>query len=290
MKIIPKRPKTGSSLSFDLLVWVLLAVLPTVSPLRASAQRKAWVMPQYQETMSIGSAAVGYAFARDTYLSASRYDGWAVGFENDIWTGYDPDRIFRYGRTHASLFFSPMTNRNDGGSTMEMGGCDYAGFLWPAVESSMCDLLIGPAAMFELGILYNQQNSNNPVNMEGYVGAGVCVDNTFRFSLFRYGMAFQATLYMPLAGMGFAPDYDQPYWYMYRYGEYGKALHFITPFNNTTIMQQVGLIFPVKRSRLRVGYTFNYTGNSLGGHSRSIGNGMFTIGCAMRFQTKDWDK
>ena len=269
---------------------VLAAVLMALMPLRADAQRTAWEMPQYMETMSVGSVAVGKAFARDTYLSASSYSGFAIGFEHDSWTGYAPDKLFRYGRLHSDLFFSPMENPVGGGSTMELSGREYIGFMSPIVNCSMCDLLIGPAALFDVGFIYNQQNSNNIFNAEGYLGAGVCVDNTFRFNLFRYGMALQATLYLPFAGIGFAPDYDQPYWYMYKYGDIGKTLHFITPFNNTAFTQQVALVLPVKGNRLRIGYTFDCTANQLGGHSRSIGSGMFTIGCAMRYQTKAWDK
>ena len=279
---------TDSSRCSELLLSVLLAVLLAVPAMRVSAQQKAWGLPQNEEIFRALSVTGGTSFARDTYLSASRYHGWAVGFENDSWTGLNPDKLFRYGRNYSTMFFSPLTNRLDGGSTWEFGGSDYLAFLWPAVECSMCDLLIGPAAMVEGAALYNQQNSNNPVNSAGYLGAGLCVDNTFRFNVFRYFMALQATLYIPIAGIGFAPDYDQPYYYMYKYGTYGKTLHFITPFNNPALTQQVALILPCRGNRIRVGYSFDFMGNSLCGHSRSIGSGMFTLGCAYRFQAKKW--
>lgn len=286
--IILRKLMTDSSRCSDLTV--LLVVLLAVLPLRVSAQQRAWGLPEYEETFRTMSVTGGTTFARDTYLSASRYHGWAIGFENDSWIGFNPDKLFRYGRNYSAMFFSPLTNRLDGGSTWEFGGADYLAFLWPAVECNACDLLIGPAAMVEGSILYNQQNSNNPVNYVGYLGAGICVDNTFRFSLFRYPMALQATLYVPLAGIGFAPDYDQPYYYMYKYGGYDKALHFIMPFNNPALTQQVALILPCRGNRIRIGYSFDYVGNSLGGHSRSLGSGMFTLGCAYRFQSKEWDK
>ena len=201
---------TVSSHCSSRLLSKLLIVVMTVISLQVSAQRTVWSLPQYMETVRAGSVAVGKAFARDTYLSASSYQGWALGFENDRWTGYKPYRLFKYGRTHSSLLFSSMTNHLEGGSVLNVSGSDHVAFLWPAVKCSMCDLLVGPVAMMEIGMLYNRQNSNNPVNVEGYVGAGLCVDNTFRFKFFRQDMALQATLYMPLAGIGFAPDYDQP--------------------------------------------------------------------------------
>lgn len=272
------------------LIPLLFSVILTVVPLQARSQRTVWSLPDYNETVRTWSVAFGNAFARDTYLSASSYDGWALGFENDSWTGYRPYRLFKYGRFHSNLLFSPMKNRLGGGSTMELAGSEHAAFLWPAVKSSMCDLLIGPAILMDLGVLYNQQNSNNPVTLEGYLGTGFCVDNTFRFSLFRYDMALQATLYLPLAGICFAPDYDQPYWYMYKYSEYGKAIHLIWPFNNIALTHQMALVLPIRGDRLRIGYTFDYTNNSLGGHKRSVGNNMFTLGYTIRFQTKEWGR
>lgn len=281
---------TASCLCSKLPVTVIITVLTAMLPLGARSQRTVWELPDCMETVSAGSFALGGMFARDTYLSASTYEGVAIGFENDRWTGKNPDKRFGYRRNHDGIYAGYMENRLGGGTTWGVSLRDYTGYMCPVVSCSMCDLLVGPAALLELGILYNPQNSNNPFNVWGHAGAGVCVDNTFRFRIFRYGMALQASFYMPLAGIGFAPDYDQPYWYMVNYGGFDKTVHFVTPFNNMAVTQQVALVLPVKGNRLRIGYTFEYTGNDLGGHSRSIGNNMFTIGCAMRYQTKKWDR
>ena len=287
--IMLKRLTTDSCRCSDCLSSVLVTVLLALFPLQALAQQTAWGLPKYKETLNVVSITGGSTFSRDTYLSASRYGGWAVGLEDDIWTGYKPYRFFKYGRSYTSAFFSPMKNRLKGGSTLEAGIAENQAFLWPAVQNSSCDLLIGPAAMFDLVLMYNRQNINNIFNCAGQIAAGLCVDNTLRFNVFRYDMAFQATLYLPLAGIGVAPDYDMPYYYMYRYGEYGKALHFVTPFNNRALTQQIALILPCGVSRIRVGYTLDYIGNRLGGHTRSIYSGTFTLGCAVRLETKDWN-
>lgn len=272
------------------LLSALFAVLTAVIPLSVSAQRTVWELPVYMETVSAGSVALGGTFARDTYLSASSYDGCVIGLEKDSWIGKNPDKLFRYGRSHAGLFLGYMENRTGRGTTLAMNGMDYAGFMWPAVRCNKCDLLVGPAALCEFGILYNPQNSNNPIDVWGHAGAGICVDNTFRFNVFRYGMALQASLYLPFAGIGFAPDYDQPYWYLVKYGNWDKAIHFIYPFNYLALTHQIAFVLPIKGNRLRIGYTFEHTGNELGGHSHSIGSNMLTIGCVMRHQTKKWDR
>ena len=287
MKTTPKMLKTDSFRCSDLLAALLLVVL-AVLPLKVQGQRVIWNLPQYQETVRTGTVALGSSFARDTYLSASRYDGPSLGFVTDSWIGYRPYRLFKYGRNHSSFLVSPMTNRLDGGSTIQVACSDYFAWLHPLVSCSQCDLLAGPVAMVEMGMLFNLQNTNNPFNLEGYVAAGFCLDNTFRFSLFSHEFGLQATTYLPLAGVGFAPDYDQPYWYMLKYAEFDKALHFIWPYNNQAIAQQVALILPMRSNRLSIGYCFDYMGNRLGGHSRSIANGVFTIGYSVRFQSKVW--
>ena len=289
MRIL-KRVMTDSSRCSRRLSSVLLAVLVVSFPLQAPAQRNVFNMPQYTETIRITSIEFGTTEARDTYLSESTYMGNTFGLESDGWTGFAPYRLFSQGRTHSNVCFSIMTNSHNGGRTMAFRGHEYAGFMWHALKYSKYDLLVGPAVMCDLSILYNQQNTNNPVNYEGYVGGGICVDNTFRFRNFGHGMAFQATLYVPLAGLSFAPDYDQPFYYIYRYGDFGKNLHFISPFNNLAFTQQMALVVPVSDNRLRVGLTIDGLRNNLGGHSRLIVNSMFTLGFAMRYQTKKWDK
>lgn len=288
MKTMQNILTTVSSRCSDILSGILLKLLLIFLPVPALAQRTVWELPDCNEKIRALSVTAGNAFARDTYLSASRYDGWAVGFENDSWTGYRPERLFCYTRSYSTAFFSPMTNRLDGGSTLTAGFSDCLGFMWPAIQNRRHDLLIGPSLMFETDVMYNRQNSNNPVDVAAYVGGGLSVDYTMRFSLFRYDMAMQATLYAVVAGLGFAPDYDQPYWYMYKYSDYGKAFHFITPINNPAFIQQVALVLPCGSNRFRIGYTFDNNGNKLGGHKRNVFSGMFTIGCAFRFQNKEW--
>lgn len=289
MKMILKMLMTVNSRYSKPLLPILLTVVMMVMSLQVFAQRTVWSLPRYKETVRVGSVAFGNSFARDTYLSAISYSGWAIGLESDAWIGYSPNKLFRYGRASGNVFFSPLKNRLKGGSTLEVGGSYRQAFLWPSVACKQCDLLIGPVVIGEGVLLWNRQySSNNPVTFNGYLGAGICVDNTFRFSLFRYPMALQASIYVPLTGIGFAPDYDQTYYYMYEYGDWGKTLHFVTPFNNPALTQQVALVLPCRSSRLRIGYSFDYMGNNLGGHTRGLGNGVFTLGCVYRFETKDW--
>ena len=283
---------TVSFRCFDLLTPLLAIVMSALLSQQAYCQQRVWSLPQYKEAVRITSVGWGNSFVRDTYLSQSRYDGWLLDFEFDSWKGLRTDRLFNTGRFHSSLFFSPlpMTNRLGGGKTFQLGTTAYYAGLWHAVECSMCDLLIGPAAMFDIDALYYVQNSNNPINGEGYLAAGICVDNTFRCRIRSYPIALQATFCMALAGIGIAPDYDMSYWFVYRYGEYGKVLHFISPFNNVALSHQVALLLPVSNGRLKVGYSFDFMENRLGGHYTRLYNGSFTLGYAVKFQIREWSR
>ncbi len=175
-----------------------------------------------------------------------------------------------------------MRNRMGGGSTIAANfSVDWA-LLTPVVESEKDDLLLGPALLTDLTMLWNRQNSNNPANGQGHVSLGACLDNTFRFRLSSCPMALQATLFLPVAGIAPAPDYDEPYWYVYRYNDYLNVIHFACLLNTFALTQQLSLVMPVGRNTLRIGYTFDYTSDRLGGHSRYAAYNMFSVGYVMR--------
>jgi len=277
-----KNRRTDSSRCSDVLSRVLLAVLLTLIPLQVPARQRVGALPSPGERVSQGSLTVGLGYARDTYLSSVRYNGTAYGIELDKWRGRKEESFFKYSRLHCNLLGSPMYNRLGGGSTIDANfSVDWA-LLAPIVENDRDDLLLGPAFLTDLTMLWNRQNGNNPANAQGHVSLGVCLDNTFRFSISSCPMALQATLFMPVAGIAPAPDYDEPYWYVYRYGDYMNVLHFASLLNTFAVTQQISLVMPVGRNSLKIGYTFDYSCDRLGGHSRYAAYNMFSVGYVMR--------
>ena len=277
-----KNRRTDSSRCSDVLSRVLLAVLLTLIPLQVPARQSIGLLPSFGESVSQGSLTLGLGYARDTYLSSVRYNGTTYGIEFDKWRGRSEESFFKYSRLHCNLLGSPMHNRMGGGSTIDANfSLDWA-LVTPVVESPKDDLLLGPALLTDLTVLWNRQNGNNPVNAQGHVSVGVCLDNTFRFSLSSYPLALQATLFLPVAGIAPAPDYDEPYWYVYRYNDYLNVLHFASLLNTFAITQQISLVMPLGNSSLKLGYTFDYSRDHLGGHSRYAAYNMFTVGYVIR--------
>lgn len=265
----------------------MLAFLPALV-VPAAGRAPAWYLPGLNETVKAYSIGMGNSTARETYLSESTYSGFAFSSISDKWTGRAPEQMFGYDRIHSSLLFSYMNNPVGGGSTFQMM-YDYSyAPVWNALHSSSQDLLLGPAGLGRLGVLYNEMNSNNPATVEAYLSAGVYVDYTWRFSLGHHGYALQASAGIPLLGIAFAPDYDQPYWFMYNYDQFDKALHMAWIGNNPALNGQVAAVFPIRSGRLRVGYEFDYMRNRLGGNLTRITGSQLTIGFIYLFEQKRW--
>ena len=269
-----------------LTIVVVLSFLPElVAP--AAGQTAALTLPEAKETVVFNSIGFGHSTARETYLSESTYSGYSFSFEYDSWMGISPEKLLGYGKQHSSFLFSPMKNPVGGGSTYEFMW-DYSfSRAWNGVHTDVSDLLIGPAAMIKLGALYNQMNSNNPVSAVANLSLGVCVDYTFRFRIKNRNFALQAAACSHLMGVAFAPDYDQPYWYMLNYGQFGKAVHFAWLGNSFAMTGQAGIVCPVRGGRIKVECTFDSMQNKLGGNFRRLNDIQCTVGYIHRFELKE---
>ena len=276
--------KTTVSFRFSELALALMLVPACV---RAQEQSAVGVMPAPHQVVSSLSAGVGHTKAMDGFLSPLEYDGTAFSLSEDRVAAIGGEEsIFRFLRTHNSLLFSSMKNETGGGSTLQFMADANCMWGWPALHTDIFDLIAGPVAMLDIGALWNRRNSNNPANVEGNLSLGAGADGTLRFRLRSYPMALQGTLFIPLSGIGFAPDYDQPYWIMYTGSQYGRTLHFTHMFNNPSVTCDMALCLPVKNGQVRMGWTADYSTDKLGGNRTRISHNMFNLGYAYRFERK----
>lgn len=244
------------------------------------------VMPGAAEVLGSVSAGVGHATGQDEFLSPQKYDGTAFSLSLDTWSGRSGERMFPYIHAHNSLLFSSMNNEVGTGSMLQfMLDSDWM-WSWTAKRTPMDDLFVGPAAVASVGALWNRRNSNNPANIEGFIALGAGVDNTFRFKIRSFPMALQTSLFMPLAGIGFAPDYDQPYWVMYTGKQYARTLHFVHPFNNPSLNYDMALYVPVGGNQLRLDWNAGFNSNRLGNNRTRISHNTFNLGFTYRLEHK----
>lgn len=266
---------------------VIMAFLPAFA-VPAAGQSSVWELPGLKESTRVVSLGVGNVYARETYMSELSYSGISASFNEDTWKCYSPERILGFGRSHTSVLLGYLYNRPKTGVLLNLDFEYFHSRAWRAVHTGSSDLLLGPAVMFRLGGLYNMTGSNNLATAEGYLSLGLCADYTYRFRIRNYPMALQAGMYSLLSGAAIAPEYDQPYWYMYKYGQYGRAVHFAWIGNCQAVNSQVALVCPVGRGRLWAGCSLDYLGNRLGGHVTRIANTAFTVGYVRTFELRDW--
>lgn len=285
-----KRILTTASYRCSKFVFGSVAVIMLSVPVKISAQENTGsmtgVLPQpFQvvETISIGT---GFSEALDEYLSPNTYHGGSFVFRNDRLYCSETEKYFRYGRSRNSLIASLMTNEAGNGSQIEIMGNMFHSWEKPLLQYSRYDLLAGPSVMGTYGVLWNLRNSNNPASAQGWLAAGVGVDNIFRFRIGRLPVALWATLWMPLAGARFAVDYDMPYYMLVEKGLYGKAIHFMCPINAPTSYNDVALLIPLGRNQLSVSLSADMTSDNMGGKRTQITHYQFGVGYVHRFEQK----
>lgn len=262
----------------------------TMHALPLSARTPALFLPGEAQTVNSFRLGIGHTSSLDTYLSPARYSGTAYSVEGDMMSAGDSSSFFPYSSLFLSLSGSPMLNEPGNGSTWQLMGKSYFSLLHSLVCTDAWDCLIGPSVLFDAGILYARMNSNNPANGIVSLALGATLDNTVRFSLGRFPLALRSTLYLPLAGAGFAPDHDQLYWLMYSFSQYGRAVHFESLFNAPAATESLQLVIPAGDSRITVGCTLDFMHNRLGGNKTHIEHEIFTIGMVHRFERKSWNK
>ena len=277
---------TGSSLCSKVLSAVLcLAFLPVLN-VPAAGQSSAWELPEYKEKIKAFSVGIGKTRERETYISELPYSGLAGSFQWDNWIGAAPDEKTGLGRTHYSVLFSyPKSQR---GARMAYASVDYFySRIWSVVHTGSSDLLLGPSAMFKLCGLYDLSNSNNTATGDGYLSLGLCVDYIGRFKIRNYPLAVQVNMFSPLIGIAPAPNFDQPYWFVYKYSQYASLIHFAWLGNCFGLNGQANVICPLRNGSLRLGCSVDYLGNKLGGNLTRLNDTMFTIGYVHRLTKKN---
>ena len=276
----------GSSLCSKVLSMVFCLTFLPALVLPAAGQSSSWELPEYKEKIKALSVGIGNTRARETYISELSYSGFAGSLQGDSWRGSAPDGKLGYGRVHTSALFSYLKSQR--GGVMLYASVNYFySREWSVVHTKSSDLLLGPSAMFKLCGLYDMSNSNNTATGDGYLSLGLCVDYIGRFNIRNYPLAVQVNMFSPLIGIAPAPNFDQPYWFVYKYNQYSSLIHFAWLGNCIGLNGQVNVICPLRNGSLRLGYSIDFLGNKLGGHLTRLNDSMFSIGYVHRLTKKN---
>lgn len=254
--------------------------------LDAQGQSMVGMLPSQSTVVEGFSFGAGFSSAIDEYLSPNRYRGLSFDIRKDRLSNRGDEKTFRYSRNRTSFSAGDLKNRT--GNGLELGASGQLVHVWEAslIHFSNYDLLLGPSMGIGIDALYNPRNSNNPANVHGWISAGIGLESMFRFRLWHYPFALDASLSLPVAGVFFVPEYNMPYYILFEEKLYGKALHFMNPFNVTKLNHDVSLFIPVGRNQLSVSMTVDVLAHRLGGNVARFNHYICGVGYVHRFERK----
>ncbi|MBR5725490.1 MAG: DUF3316 domain-containing protein [Muribaculaceae bacterium] len=205
-----------------------------------------------QDNVSMFTVDAGFASVHDSYLTPITYDGWdlALGYEamrpthNDwLWqlqVGGDYNNVENPARNNT-------LHKVMGNITFDMQR------QWRGVFSPRLNLAVGPMTQLRAGILYDAVNSNNPVSLRAHWNAGVTGMATFGTHVKRLPLTLRWQAQLPVAGVFFAPEYDESYYEIYL-GNRRNLAHLGWWGNRFDLTNYVGADLHLGKTTLRFGY------------------------------------
>ena len=205
-----------------------------------------------QERVSMFTVDAGYASVHDSYLTPITYDGLdlALGFE-----ALRQARVNWLWQVQVSADYNNVENPAHNNTLHKVMG-DITFDMqrqWRGVFSPRLNLAVGPMTQLRAGILYDAVNSNNPVSVRAHWNAGVTGMATFGTHLKRLPITLRWQAQLPVAGVFFAPEYDESYYEIYL-GNRRKLAHLGWWGNRFDLTNYVGADMHLGKTTLRIGY------------------------------------
>lgn len=232
----------------------------------------------YRSTMfGIGGTSV-----YDSYLSAEKYTGTAVGLREErmsmtgIMSGnVSSQQIFK-------LDFSWSKNRADNAT-------DYTGFVnysyglhYRFRPASNFQLFAGSQANGMLGFIYNTRNGNNPATAKAHVNLTLSGIAAYEFKIKSQPFKLRYQVDAPFAGVMFSQDYGQSY-YEISLGNDDKLVHFASFHNQRILNNSLSLEIPFNSSTLRLTYINSLYETNVNELDTRINSNSFFIGFSKEF-------
>ena len=157
----------------------------------------------------------GYASVHDSYLTPITYDGW------DLAMGYEAMRSLRADKwlwqLQVGADYNNVENKAHNNTLHKLVG-DITFDMqrqWRGVFSPRLNLAVGPMTQLRAGIIYDEVNSNNPVSVRAHWNVGVTGMASMDTRFWRLPVTLRYQLQLPVAGVFFAPEYDESYYEIY---------------------------------------------------------------------------
>ena len=203
------------------------------------------------EGVSMFMVDAGYASIHDSYLTPITYDGIDLGL------AYEASRVCKQGRWQWQLNvgadYNYVENPAKNNDLMKlMGDLSFNMQRRWAVTRRM-SLTAGPMTQLRAGIVYNDVNSNNPVTVRAHWNVGVAAGADWHTRLWRKPITLRYQVQLPVAGVFFAPEYDESYYEIYL-GNHKNLAHLGWWGNRLDMTHYLGADLHLGKVTLRLGY------------------------------------
>ena len=208
-----------------------------------------------QEQVSMFIIDAGYASIHDSYLTPITYDGL------DLALGYETVRPLK-ARPETWLWqlqvgadYNHVENPAKNNDLDKLMGDITFGMQrqWRQLVAHRVDVSVGPMTQLRAGIVYNEVNSNNPVSVRAHWNVGATAMAAWHTRLLRKPITLRYQVQLPVAGVFFAPEYDESYYEIYL-GNHKNLAHLGWWGNRFDMTNYLGVDLHMGKTTLRIGY------------------------------------
>ena len=206
-----------------------------------------------QERVSMFMVDAGYASVHDSYLTPITYDGLDLAMQYEAMRSIRADKWLWQLQIGADYNYVENDARNNdlhklmGDITFDMQR------RWQQLIAHRVDVSVGPMTQLRAGIIYNAANSNNPVSVRAHWNVGATAMAAWHTRLGRKPITLRYQAQLPVAGVFFAPDYDESYYEIYL-GNHKNLAHLGWWGNRFDMTNYLGADFNLGKTTLRLGY------------------------------------
>lgn len=222
-------------------------------------------IPPLRPVTSAYMLETGSSSVADSYLSPITYRGWSAAFAYERMQAmkFDPDNWVM--QLNARIELDRGRNHADNATTWRIDGTFSWGMLrrWHPLQA--LTIAAGGSTGIDAGCIYNPRNSNNPASAKLAWTVNATAYAAYNFRVGRLPVTLRYQPVLPLAGIFFAPEYDELYYEIYL-GNHDGLVHFAWPGNRfaMTNLFTADLHFGATSLRLGYrGYTFSSKANDL---------------------------
>ncbi len=200
-------------------------------------------------------AHYGHASILDSYLSPITYGGHAlsINYEAQQATGFNPEQWTRQLRLGVDYDY---THNPAGNHTMHALNVNAKWAMmhkWNNAFAQGLQFQLGGMTQLRGGALYNAHNSNNVVSARIHWNVGAMGQAIYNTHIKRLPITIRYQATLPVAGVFFAPDYDEAYYEIYL-GNHSNLAHFGWWGNRFDLDHMVSADLHLGSTILRIGY------------------------------------